>query len=215
MIRAALFDMDGVIVNNRDAHLEAFAEFARRHNQPLDPMILLPYFGSTNEVIMKTLFGRDDLTDEQVERYSKEKEEIYRQQYDPVMQPARGLVGLLRALREEGFRIAVGSSAPQVNVDFVLNRCGIADCFDATASGSEIRHSKPDPEVYLLAAAKLGVDPAECVVFEDAFVGVEAARRAGAKVVAVASTFPREAHRDYDRLIDDFTQITPDEIRKM
>lgn len=219
MFQAALFDMDGVIVDNRDAHLTAFVEFAKRHGIPgLDPTILLPYFGSTNAIIMGHLFGRDDIPADEIERMSHEKEEIYRQLYDPIMQPAAGLVTLLKELKNNGIKIAVGSSAPRINVDFVLSRCGIADYFDAIASGSEITHSKPDPEVYLLAARKLDIRPEECVVFEDAFVGMEAARRAGAKVVALASTFSRpmiERGGEYDLLVDNFTQVTPPELEKL
>lgn len=219
MLQAALFDMDGVIVDNRDAHLRAFVEFAKRHGIPdLDAETLLPWFGSTNAVIMGHLFGRDDIPAEEVDRLSREKEEIYRELYDPVMEPVPGLVELLKALRKAGVRIAVGSSAPKVNVDFVLDRCHIAQYFDAAASGSEITHSKPDPEVYLLAAKKLGVPPGNCVVFEDAFVGMEAARAAGAKVVAIASTFPREMieqNGDYNLLVDSFRHMTVDRLQKL
>ncbi len=219
MLRAALFDMDGVIVDNRDAHLRAFEVFADRHGiRGFDAQELLPYFGSTNAVIMSRLFGRDDLPTEEVERLSQEKEAIYRELYDPIMQPADGLVALLEVLRGAGIRIAVGSSAPRVNVDFVLERCGIAAYFDAVASGSEIRRSKPDPEVYLLAARKLGVAGSECVVFEDAFVGMEAARRAQARVVAVASTFPREMIRQrggYDWLGEGFPEVTLDGLSRL
>lgn len=219
MFQAALFDMDGVIVDNRDAHLRAFVEFAKRHGIPdLDADTLLPWFGSTNAVIMGHLFGRDDIPAEEVDLLSQEKEEIYRELYDPVMEPAHGLVELLKALQKAGVRIAVGSSAPKVNVDFVLDRCHIAQYFDAAASGSEITRSKPDPEVYLLAAKKLGVQPGNCVVFEDAFVGMEAARAAGAKVVAIASTFPRvmiEQKGDYDLLIDGFRNVDIPELQKL
>lgn len=219
MLQAALFDMDGVIVDNRDAHLRAFAKFAKRHGIPdLDPDTLLPWFGSTNAVIMSHLFGRDDIPADEVERLSREKEEIYRELYDPVMKPAAGLVPLIEALKAGGVKIAVGSSAPRVNVDFVLDRCRIAQYFDAVASGSEIALSKPDPEVYLLAAKKLSVPPENCVVFEDAFVGMEAARKAGAKVVAIASTFPRamiEQKGDYDLLVDSFNDLTVDRLQKL
>lgn len=214
MLKAVLFDMDGVIVDNRDAHLAAFVEFAKRHGIDLDPNVVLPYFGSTNAVIMKAVFGRE-LEPDELERYAEEKEEIYREIYYPVIAPAEGLVDLLKALRAAGVKTAVGSSAPRVNVDFVLERCGIAEYFDAVASGSEITRSKPDPEVYLLAASKLDVAPQYCVVCEDAFVGVEAARNAGMHVIAVASTFAREMHKDYDLLIDDFREVTVSDIEKI
>ena len=167
---------------------------------------------------MSHLFGRDDIPADEIERLSREKEEIYRELYDPIMEPADGLVTLLETLKTQGIQIAVGSSAPRVNVDFVLRRCGIEQYFDAAASGSEITRSKPDPEVYLLAAKKLGVEPGNCVVFEDAFVGMEAARRAGAKVVAIASTFPRamiEEKGDYDLLVDSFRDITVGKLQKL
>jgi len=97
----------------------------------------------------------------------------------------------------------------------VLDRCGIAGYFDAIANGDMITRGKPDPEVYLLAAKKLELAPGECIVVEDAPVGIRAARSAGESVVAIASTFRREDLSDYDILIDDFTQITPEDIRNL
>ena len=97
----------------------------------------------------------------------------------------------------------------------MLERCGIAKYFDAIANGDMISRGKPDPEVYLLAAHKLGLAPAECIVAEDAPVGIEAARRAGMSVIGVATTFRREDLSDYDLLIDDFTQIGPQQIRAL
>lgn len=202
--------MDGVIVDNRDAHMEAFVVFAERHHADFSKKELLSCFGSTNEVILSKIF-KEGLTPQQVEELSEEKEVIYREIYQP--QPVAGLVDLLHSLKEAGIKTAVGSSAPRENVDFILEKCDIGRYFDAIACGSEITHSKPDPEVYLLAAQKLGVKPTDCIVCEDAFVGVEAARRAGAKVVALATTFPRESHHDYDLLADDFTQVDVDKLR--
>ena len=97
----------------------------------------------------------------------------------------------------------------------MLERCGIAEYFDAIANGDYIRRENQEMEVYLLAARKLGLDPAECIVAEDAPVGIEAARRAGMSVIGVATTFRREDLSDYDLLIDDFTQIGPQQIRAL
>ncbi len=216
MFKAALFDMDGVIVNNRDAHLEAFKIFTERYGAVHDDKNILAHFGRTNREIMASIFG-PGLSDEQIYAYSREKEEIYRELYDPVMVPTRGLVELLDALRAAGIRTAVGSSAGRTNVDFVLKNCGIAEKFDAIACGSDIKRGKPDPEVYLLAAERVGTAPGDCVVFEDAFVGIEAARSAGMHVVALATTFPQEcfADTDCDRVIDDFTGIGIAELREV
>ena len=144
-----------------------------------------------------------------------EKEEIYREIFERTIAPAPGLVDFLKSLKSEGFKTAVGSSGNTPNVNFVLSKCGITPYFDAIANGDMITHGKPDPEVYLLAAKKLGLDPAECIVAEDAPVGIEAARRAGCAVVAIASTFDRSALFDYDLLIDNFTQISTDDLRKL
>lgn len=125
------------------------------------------------------------------------------------------MVDFLKALKKEGYKTAVGSSGNTPNVNFVLDRCGIAGYFDAIANGDMITRGKPDPEVYLLAAKKLELAPGECIVVEDAPVGIRAARSAGESVVAIASTFRREDLSDYDILIDDFTQITPEDIRNL
>lgn len=217
-LKAVIFDMDGVLVDNRDAHIEAFMEFGKRYGFDLSRELLLGYFGMTNKMIMSKLFG-PDLTDERSLELSDEKELIYREIYKRTIQPAKGLMELLQAIRREtGVKTAIGSSAQRKNIDFVVEQCQLDGYFDAIASGSEVSRSKPDPEVYLLAAGKLLVDPAGCVVFEDSFVGMEAARRAGMKVVAMATTFTREEIKqkgDYDLLIDDFTQIGLEDLKKL
>ena len=125
--------------------------------------------------------------------------------------PMPGLTDLLQRLRDAGIRCAVGSSGYKPNVDFVLEKCRIEPYFDARISGDMVSRCKPDPEIYLTAAAALGLTAAECVVFEDAPAGIEAARRAGAgHIVALATTLDRAAlaQTDADRVIDDFRDIT-------
>ena len=107
-----------------------------------------------------------------------EKEAVYREIYAPEIEPMPGLVALLGKLRDAGIRCAVGSSGCRANVDFVLEKCDIESFFDAKINGDMVTRCKPDPEIYLTAAAALGLAPAECVVFEDAKAGIESARRA-------------------------------------
>lgn len=208
MIEGVIFDMDGVLVFNRDAHIEAFEIICAKYGVPFDREKFMPSFGMTNDLILERLMP-EVIAHTDWRRIAREKEEVYREIFERTIAPAPGLVDFLHGLREAGLKTAVGSSGNTPNVEFVLNRCGIADCFDAIANGDMITHGKPDPEVYLLAAEKLGIDPARCLVAEDAPVGIRAARSAGMSVVAVASTFRREDLDDYDLLIDDFTQITP------
>ena len=103
----------------------------------------------------------------------------------------------------------MGSSGYRANVDFVLDKCHIEPYFTAIVAGDEVTRCKPDPEIYLTAASKLGLKPSECLVFEDAEAGIEAAKRAGMKVVALATTFTREflATTEADMIIDDFRDI--------
>ncbi|MDD3108460.1 MAG: HAD family phosphatase [Alistipes sp.] len=214
MIQGVIFDMDGVLVDNRDAHIEAFRIICEKYGVPFDPSQFMHAFGMTNDLILKILMP-DVLRTHDWRKIAVEKEEIYRAIFEKSIAPAKGLVDFLKALKAAGYRMAVGSSGNTPNVNFVLNRCGITEYFDQIANGDMITHGKPDPEVYLLAAQKLGFAPEACVVVEDAPVGIQAARRAGAKVVAIASTFEREQLADYDLLIDNFTQITPAQIKDL
>ena len=150
-----------------------------------------------------------------LEQLSLEKEALYRSIFEESIAPTRGLVDFLKSLKEHGIKIAVGSSGNTNNVNFVLSRCHIAEYFDAIANGDMISHGKPDPEVYLLAAKLLGLKPEECVVIEDAPVGIEAARRAGMAAVALATTFSRDRIPDYDILVDDFTQLGYEQMMRL
>ena len=165
----------------------------------------------TNDLIFQgqapELLERFDL-----DRLSQEKEALYRQLFEKSIAPTAGLVDFLAGIKRQGLKVSVGSSGGSDNVNFVLTRCAISEYFDAIANGDMITRGKPDPEVYLLAAQLLGLKPQECVVCEDAPVGIRAARAAGMRVVALATTFPRERIPDYDLIVDDFTQLTPEAV---
>lgn len=212
MIKGVIFDMDGVLVDNRDVHLKAFAKWCAMHGIQIDNDLLLSLFGMGNERIFPMVLGDAELSTEKINLYAEQKEEIYRQMFAEHIEPLAGLRELLEQLRGADVKLAVGSSGMRKNVDFVLDKCGIGHYFDAIADGDQVRNAKPDPEVFLLAASLMGVDPSECFVFEDSFAGIAAARAAGMRVGAVATTFSRAQHSDYDILIDNFTQITSAEI---
>lgn len=214
MIKGVIFDMDGVLVDNRDAHIEAFEQLFAKYGVPFDREKFMCCFGMTNDMI----FARQApelLEKHSVAELSLEKEQLYRSNFEKSIAPTRGLVDFLKSLKAHGIRISVGSSGNTRNVNFVLSRCHIAEYFDAIANGDMIAHGKPDPEVYLLAAKLLELDPSECVVIEDAPVGIEAARRAGMAAVALATTFTRDQIPDYDILVDDFTQLTYEQIMQL
>ncbi|HBX90967.1 MAG TPA: haloacid dehalogenase [Alistipes sp.] len=210
MIRAALFDMDGTLVANTPYHLRAFAIFCERYGVTDWETKLASVFGMGNDDILGLIMP-DAVREKGVEALADEKEAIYREIYAPDIRPVEGLARLLGRLTQAGIRCAVGSSGCRKNVDFVLEKCGIEGCFDAIVSGDRVTHCKPDPEIYLTAAAALELTPAECVVFEDAKAGIEAARRAGAgRIVALTTTLPREvlaAETAADMIIDNFAEI--------
>lgn len=217
MLKGLLFDMDGVLVNNLDVHREAFAEFFRRYgvNRTFDE--LNRHFGRGNDDIMGDLMPREIVERVGIRELGNQKEAIYREIYAPKIKPQEGLLEFLAESEREGLRSAVGSSGFLANVDFVLDRCDIRRYFDAIVAGDQVTKCKPDPEIYLTAAAKLNLKPSECIVFEDAEAGIEAGKRAGMVVVALATTFPREflENTDADMIIDDFRDISVERLREL
>lgn len=193
MKKAALFDMDGTLVDNTLAHMRAFEIFCARYGVTGWKEKLSQAFGMGNDDIMRLIMPAELIRERGLASLAEEKEAIYREIYAPEIHPVEGLVPLLESLRAAGVRCAVGSSGCRANVDFVLEKCRIGEFFDARISGDRVTRCKPDPEIYLTAAAALGMAPADCVVFEDAKAGIESARRAGVgRVVALATTLPRE-----------------------
>jgi HAD superfamily hydrolase (TIGR01509 family) len=146
----------------------------------------------TNAAILRRLLG-EGLTNEDVRRYDRIKEECYRESARGTIRLMPGVQELLDTLVAQGFRLAIGSSAPRENLDLTIEDCGLENTFSTIVSVGDIRRGKPDPEVFALGAQRLGERPADCVVFEDAVVGIQAARAAGMYAVGVGTTNPLEA----------------------
>ena len=210
-IRAALFDMDGTLVDNSDVHVRAFELFCNRYGVSDWQQKLSQCFGMGSDDIMRRLLPDEVIRERGLQALGDEKEEIYRTIYAPDIRPVEGLLSLLELLRKAGIRCAVGSSGCRDNVAFVLEKCHLAEYFDVVVSGDMVSHCKPDPEIYLTAAERLGVTPEECIIFEDARAGFEAARRACAgRVAAIATTLPREVIIEEglaDIVVDRFDEI--------
>jgi beta-phosphoglucomutase len=214
---AALFDMDGVLVDNTDFHVNAWLQFAQKHNRPLTKEQYIENInGRVSADAMGYVFQRP-ITPGELIVLTEEKESIYRELYRPHLQPAPGLLAFLSALQSAGIKLAVGTSAPQSNVGFTLDGLPLRPFFDAVVDASMIHRGKPDPEIYLTAANRVGAEPAHCVVFEDAFAGIEAGLRAGMKVIAVATTHTRDELVDIGAslIVDDFTELTVDAFRDL
>lgn len=218
MIKGVIFDMDGVLVNNMSVHFEAFAAMAERYNLQAEEEVDFSHLnGRGNDDIINALFPRHIVEAKGVEALAAEKEALYREIYAPKIRPTEGLRELLCALAERGYRCAVGSSGPKANVDFVLDKCNITPYFQVLISGDMVTRCKPDPEIFLTAASKLGLQPEECLVFEDAISGVRAAQAAGMKVIALTSTHTLEQLQDAqaDKIITDFRDISLTHIQAL
>ena len=214
---AALFDMDGVLVDNTDFHVNAWLQFAQHHNRPLTKDQYVENInGRVSADAMAYVFQRPISPGELIV-LTEEKEAIYRELYRPHLQPAPGLLDFLAALKAQGVKLAVGTSAPESNVLFTLDGLPLRPFFDTIVDSSMVKKGKPDPEIYLTAASRVGVVPARCVVFEDAFAGIEAGLRAGMKVIAVATTHTRDELVDTGAalIVDDFKQLTVDDVREL
>jgi beta-phosphoglucomutase family hydrolase len=211
MIKGVIFDMDGVLVNNMSVHFEAFAAMAERYNLKAEEGVDFSHLnGRGNDDIISALFPKELVALKGVAALAEEKEALYREIYAPKIQPQPGLCRLLEELHKEGIICAVGSSGPKANVEFVLDKCGIAPYFGVKISGDMVTRCKPDPEIFITAAQKLGLNPEECLVFEDALAGVAAARAAGMKVVALTTTHTRAQLEQAapDLISEDFVGLT-------
>ena len=210
--RAALFDMDGTLVDNSDVHVRAFEIFCNRYGVRDWQERLSNAFGRGSDDIMRMLLPEEIIQEKGLQALGDEKEAIYREIYAPTIEPVAGLHSLLELLKGAGIRCAVGSSGCKQNVNFVLDKCQIGEYFEARISGDMVSRCKPEPEIYLTAAKALGVKIEECIIFEDARAGFEAARRAGAGlVVGIATTLKKEViERENlaDLVVEDFTGIS-------
>ena len=212
--RAVIFDMDGVLVDSNPFHLQKWIGLLEENGIPYDEATLTRRIvGHGNHDLFRVFFS--DLTRWQILRMEESMEEGFRKAFQSHAKPLPGLVPLLDDLRRAGFPLAVASAAVRENVDFVLKTLRLGSYFPHTTTGNDSPHAKPHPGIYLITAEKLGVAPEDCVTFEDSFVGIEAANRAGMKCVAVASTFDRKALQTdsrADRVIDGFEQIGVDDL---
>jgi beta-phosphoglucomutase family hydrolase len=190
MLKGAIFDMDGVLVDNMGIHMEAFAAIAQRYGVEVNTYSVLGMAGKGNDEIFRLIFPADVVERVGTAALGVEKEAIYREMYAPRLTPAHGLIAFLDGLRSHGVRIAVGTSAPTVNMDFVFDGLGIRHYFDAIVNVDMVKRAKPDPEIYLRALAELGLPGDECLVFEDAIAGIQAAHAAGIRVVALSTSIP-------------------------
>lgn len=206
---ALIFDMDGTMIDSMPWHAKSWVVFTQRHGLALDVSdILARTTGRTGTECMRELFERP-LSDAECDALVHEKEGIYRDMFSDNFTEVAGFNAFARAAVARGLKVAVGTAGDKHNIEFAMSRLKMDPLPLAIVGGDEGLTGKPTPAIFLEAARRIGVDPARCIVFEDAPFGIEAARRGGMRAVAVCTTHtPAElagphviaAVRDYDEL---------------
>lgn len=199
-IKGIIFDMDGTMIDNMMIHHEAWQEKLAELGLVMDLEEVRKSIHGINQEILKRLFG-DRFTDEDRHRISAEKEAAYRRIFLPTLKLIDGLPQFFSEIQQVGMPMAIGTAAPPENVDFVLDNLGLRPLFGAVFHSKSVSKGKPDPEIFIKAANGIGLNPDECIVFEDSPTGVEAAFRAGSPTVVVTTTHPPEEFAQFSHIL--------------
>ena len=207
MIKAAIFDMDGVIVDSEPMHIEAEKRILLKYGVEISADELRTYTGTTAESEFADLIRKYGLKTT-VDRLFREKEAVLFDLLEGRTEPTKGVIKLIKSLKQHGLKLAIASSGHRKLVHYFLRKLKIVSLFDSIVCAEDITRSKPDPEIFLKAAKNLSLDPAECVVIEDSTLGVTAAKSAGMKCIAFRN--PNSGNQDLskaDLIIDDFRKL--------
>jgi beta-phosphoglucomutase len=207
-MEAAIFDMDGTMVRNMTYHKKAWQEYLAQHGIHLsEDEFREKISGKKNDQIFELVFGRK-LSEEELAKYTAEKEQLYRDLYAPDIKEVEGLTSLITALCDRNIKIAIATTSPAANRQFVLKSLGLENKFQVILGDEHVRRGKPDPEIYISTANELSVPPSKCVVFEDSPPGVQSGKAAGMTVVGLLTSHSAEELPGADYLIRDFTGIS-------
>lgn len=213
----AIFDFDGVVIDSERSHEEAWLKVAERNEKSLQRESFLYGFGLKNERFIKEVLQWTQ-DDEEVARIIKEKEQYFQEMIAARSVPLiPGVIAFLKRLHLREIPCVIGSSSILKNIEIVLDATALTPYFQKIVSGEDVKAGKPDPEVFLRCSQRIGVAASRCVVFEDAIFGIEAAKRAGMKAIAITTTFPKERFVEGafqpDLIVSGFDEISLDEIQ--
>ncbi|MDB5003365.1 MAG: beta-phosphoglucomutase family hydrolase [Mucilaginibacter sp.] len=212
---AAIFDMDGTMVNNTPYHLKSWQTLFKKYGlSDLQPQTYYTKISGIPIIdTLKSLFANAD--EATLRSLLKEKEGLYREFYAPYIAPINGLENLLIELKEAGFKLAIASSATMDDIDFVLNHVPVRQYFDVIIDGNRVSKGKPNPQIFLKAAADLNILPQDCVVFEDSLAGIKAANAAQMKVVGITTGQTADKLQPSNLVITDFTELTVEKLEAL
>jgi len=201
---AVIFDLDGTLLDNNSFHRKTWEAYLKNIGKLIsEEEFNTNLNGRTNKDAIEYIYGRK-MDEVESTKYTLEKEALYRQIYKPFIKPVPGLLNFLEILNQKNIPMAIATSGIQPNIDFMFENIPIKHYFKIIVNSSHISNGKPHPEIYLKAASLLNISPKNCLVFEDAVVGITSAKAAGMKVIAVATTQTKEELSIADMIIDDF-----------
>lgn len=210
--RAFIFDMDGTLVDNMRYHTEAWRTLIEENGFEFNERtFLVETAGQTNREIIPSVFGA--MSNDRLHELALRKEELYREAYLPHRKPVDGLVEFLESTRELGIKMAVSTAASPANMAFILDGLDLRKYFGALTTAADVQRGKPDPEIFLLSASRLEVRPKDSLVFEDAFFGFEAAKRAGMMAVGITTVNTADEMIKTGSVAEthsDYTTMSPD-----
>lgn len=204
--KAFLFDLNGTMIDDMSYHVKAWGDILNNDlgaNLTVEEVTAQMY--GKNEELLVRIFGEGHFSREQMHEFSMEKERRYQAAYRPHLTLINGLGEVLDAAKSTGIRMAIGSAAIMFNINFVIDNLGIRHFFDTIVSADDVAISKPHPDTYLICARNLGIDPADCLVFEDAPKGVEAALNAGMDCVVLTTLHGSGDFSNYPNIIQCIT----------
>ncbi|MCC8426551.1 HAD family phosphatase [Mucilaginibacter sp. UR6-11] len=209
---AAIFDMDGTMVDNTPYHFKSWQAIFKKYNK--GTISAQTYYTQISGVpIMDTLKGLFMDADEiQLKSLLKEKEGLYKEFYGPYVAPVNGLENFLIELKDAGFKLAMASSATVDDINFILGHLPVRQYFDVIIDGNRVSKGKPNPQIFLKAAADLEIQPQDCIVFEDSIAGIKAANAAKMKVIGITTSHGAGQLQPANLIITDFTELNPHKI---
>lgn len=213
--KAFLFDMNGTMINDMEFHLDGWFNMLNRLGANLSREVVRSHMYGKNEELLVRIFGDNHFTPQQMSEIAHEKEVLYQEAFRPHLELIAGLPAFLEKAAAAHIPMAIGSAANAFNIDYVLDNLHIRHYMSAIIGAEQVATSKPDPEVFLQCAAALGVAPANCIVFEDAPKGVEAALNAGMKAVVLTTMHTPEEFAAYDNIITFVTDYTDPVLQQL
>ncbi|RBL91632.1 HAD family hydrolase [Chitinophaga flava] len=207
-MKAFIFDLNGTMINDMEYHLDGWYNMLNKLGANMTREAVRGHMYGKNEELLMRIFGKERFTLPQMLEIAHEKEVLYQEAFRPHLELIAGLPAFLRQAADAGIPMTIGSAANRFNISFVLDNLQLHDYFNAVVSAEDVATSKPNPEVFLKCAAAIHATPADCIVFEDAPKGVEAALNAGMQAVVLTTMHTRDEFAAYPNIlafVEDYT----------